>query len=272
MRSRRAAAVALLLAAQLLGASPAAGNPPAPQGYAIGVVTVTANLPKQPSRTALDKVDWDSGWGAKERAAGLPNPKGWYRALMGPTSGAKVIYLTFDDGPTAGVTPQLLDLLGRHKAKATFFVLGGSAAGEPAAIRRMRREGHAVANHTWDHPELTTLSAAGVRSQLKRTTKAAGGAMGACMRPPYGRIDTQTAEQAIDLGLAPVLWTAHIEDWNTHPVAWYTQRLREATKPGAIILMHDTKSATVAAVAVMLPKWRKQGYQLAAIPRCLLQP
>lgn len=269
MRRWPVAAATLLLGAQLLGGQSAVASVPVPASPGIGVVTVTAA--HHPSRVQVAEVDWDSGWGAKQRAAGLPNPKGWYRALMGPRTGAKVIYLTFDDGPST-VTPKLLDLLARNQAKATFFVLGSAAAQNPAILKRMHREGHAVANHTWNHPELTTLTANAVRTELSRTTRAAAGNMGSCMRPPYGRIDSASAKQALKLGLNPVLWTAHIEDWNTHPRSWYLKRLQAGTEPGAIILMHDTKSSTVATVAAMLPKWRKQGYQLRAIPACLRQP
>jgi peptidoglycan/xylan/chitin deacetylase (PgdA/CDA1 family) len=188
--------------------------------------------------------------------------------LLGRPTTSKVLYLTFDDGPVPDHTPKLLDLLDRFDARATFFVLGVAAVGQPALISRMAREGHAVANHTWDHPQLTSLSAAAVRSQLRRTKRATQGAMGGCMRPPFGLINTRAARAALSEGLAPVLWTGHIEDWNPHPLSWSVARLREATKPGAVILMHDTHAATLAAVAQMLPEWQKQGYRLAAIPRC----
>jgi peptidoglycan/xylan/chitin deacetylase (PgdA/CDA1 family) len=255
-----------VLFTSVLGA-PAAGATTRTAGIAI-VPETRADPAWRPASRAGLGVDWDSGWGPKEQATGLPNPRGWYRAVLGKRTTGKVIYLTFDDGPVPGYTPKLLDLLDSHEARATFFVLGVAAVGQPALIKRMVREGHAVANHTWDHPQLTSLSKAAVRSQLRRTTRATRGAMGGCMRPPYGLINTRAAREALSQGLMPVLWTGHMEDWNTHPVSWYVARLRDATKPGAIILMHDTHAATITAVAQMLPEWRKQGYRLATIPRC----
>src|SRR3712207_5840418 len=77
----------------------------------------------------------------------------------------KVIYLTFDDGPSP-YTPRVLDVLKRHSAKATFFVVGQQVRHRPKTVARLVREGHLLANHTWSHPDLTRLSRSGVTSQL----------------------------------------------------------------------------------------------------------
>src|SRR5215218_6021750 len=77
------------------------------------------------------------------------------RAARAPA--ARVVYLTFDDGPTPTWTPRVLDLLTRYRARATFFVVGRSAATWPGLVRRAYRAGHGVGNHTWSHPRLTGL-------------------------------------------------------------------------------------------------------------------
>lgn len=212
-------------------------------------------------------VQWNKGSGRAQMAKGLPNPPGWYRAAVGPRTDEKVLYVTFDDGPSR-LTPRLLTILKRYDAQATFFVAGGYAKANPKVIRRMHADGHAIGNHTWWHPRLTEVSTPRVRRELASTKRAIGPFAAPCMRPPYGLVNRRVATAAIDLGLQPVLWTAHIEDWQPHSLGWTVARLKRDTKPGAVILMHDTHSQTVDAVATVLPYWAKRGYRLLPVPVC----
>ncbi len=214
-----------------------------------------------------DDVQWNKGSGPAQMDKGLPNPPGWYAAAVGPRTQKKVLYLTFDDGPSRH-TSDLLKALRRHKAEATFFVAGGPADTHRSLIRRMHRDGHAIGNHTWSHPRLTQVSTKRVRKELRTTKAAVGPVMADCMRPPYGLIDQRVARASIAEGFQPVLWTAHIDDWVAHSFAWTVHRLQKDTRPGAVILMHDTHSQTVAAVKAMLSRWDKQGYRLVPVPVC----
>lgn len=213
------------------------------------------------------RVRWNRGSGPVQMNKGLPDPPGWYKAAVGPRPSDKVLYLTFDDGPSR-YTAALLKQLRTHKAKATFFVTGAAAASRPDLVRRIHRQGHALGNHTWGHPRLTRISTAGVRSELRRTQRQVGPAMGSCMRPPYGLVNRRVAKASIAAGFQPVLWTAHIEDWVPHSTSWTVDRLRRGTRPGAVILLHDTHPTTVAAVSTMLPRWRAKGYRLETVPVC----
>src|SRR5207302_11052238 len=101
------------------------------------------------------------------------------------------IAMTFDDGPSAKLTPKLLDLLAAHHIKATFFLIGQNVAENPEIVAREAREGHEVANHSWSHPNLGKMSDDGVRGQLRKTDDAIRSAVGhapTLMRPPYGSI------------------------------------------------------------------------------------
>jgi len=101
------------------------------------------------------------------------------------------IAMTFDDGPSAALTPKLLDLLAAHHIKATFFVIGENVAEHPEIVARAAREGHEIANHSWSHPNFAKMSQESVRSQLQRTDdaiKSATGKSPTLMRPPYGSI------------------------------------------------------------------------------------
>jgi peptidoglycan/xylan/chitin deacetylase (PgdA/CDA1 family) len=213
-----------------------------------------------------DDVQWNKGSGPAQMAKGLPNPPGWYRAAVGPRSREKVLYLTFDDGPSAH-TASLLKALGRYDAKATFFVTG-NAGMHKAQVRRMARNGHAIGNHTYNHLRLTQYPTTRVRSQLQAVKRLVGPAIAPCMRPPYGMINARVATAAIRLGFQPVMWTAHIEDWQPHSLRWTIDRLRQDTAPGAVILMHDTHAQTVAAVKALLPRWDARGYRLEVVPAC----
>ena len=101
------------------------------------------------------------------------------------------IAMTFDDGPSAMLTPKLLDILAAHHIKATFFVLGEMVAEHPEILARAAQEGHEIASHSWSHPNLAKMSQEGVRSQLQRTDdeiKSATGKRPTLFRPPYGSI------------------------------------------------------------------------------------
>src|SRR2546423_14106760 len=101
------------------------------------------------------------------------------------------IAMTFDDGPSAKLTPKLLDLLASHHVKATFFLIGQNVAENPEIVAREAREGHEIANHSWSHPNLGKMSDEGVRGQLRKTEDAIRSASGnrpTLLRPPYGSI------------------------------------------------------------------------------------
>src|SRR5882762_11829915 len=104
------------------------------------------------------------------------------------------IAMTFDDGPSATLTPKLLDLLAAHHIKATFFVIGENVAEHPEIMAREAREGHEIANHTWSHANLAKMSDDGVRGQLRKTEDAIRSAIGnrpTLMRPPYGSVSAR---------------------------------------------------------------------------------
>src|SRR5947208_14255081 len=79
------------------------------------------------------------------------------------------VAMTFDDGPSAKLTPKLLDLLAAHHIKATFFLIGQNVAENPDIVAREVREGHEIANHSWSHPNLAQMSDARLRDQLHKT-------------------------------------------------------------------------------------------------------
>ena len=232
-----------------------------------------AEVESSPSSQTVESVDvdWDSGKGTPEIPALDPSPTGWYEAAFGgpPSTQGRVLYVTFDDGPGAA-TDDVLDILSQYNAKATFFVVGSEAAQSPATLDAIKSGGHALGAHSYSHPDLTTLSREGVREQLQSTIEVAP-QIGGCMRPTYGAIDAQTGSVAEEMSLQPIMWTGQAFDWRPPPVAKIVSDIKLATTPGAVILLHDgggDRSNTVAALRELMPFWRSQGYQLAAIPAC----
>lgn len=182
----------------------------------------------------------------------------------------RVVYLTFDDGPDPQWTPQVLRILARHDAQATFFMLGQSAAAHPDLVSRVRRDGHAVANHTWSHPQLPHLGDGEVRSQLTRTSTALGG-KDRCMRPPYGATSPAVNSVVENSGRHSVLWDIDTEDWRRPGAQVIEHRVVQGAKPGAIVLMHDAggeRSQTVGALDGALRRLTAQGYAIKALPYC----
>ncbi len=126
------------------------------------------------------------------------------------------IALTFDDGPNPAWTPQLLELLAKHRVKATFFLMGKYADAEPYLTRYIDEAGHLIGNHSWSHPNLAFTSQRKVEEELKRTKKTLEYITGKAVRyfrPPFGARRPGVLGAARDLGMMPVMWNAMTNDW-----------------------------------------------------------
>lgn len=169
--------------------------------------------------------------------------EGTARRLLGTithvVTEAPVAALTFDDGPHPIYTPLLLDVLARHKAKATFFVIGQQVRQHPEIVRRMLDEGHALANHTFDHPFFLKLSSEERRRQLRECARAIGPRATPMFRPPRGHQSVQSRVDIMRAGYDVVTWNLHAEDWRRHDAEWMAARLVGGMKPGSIVLLHD---------------------------------
>jgi peptidoglycan/xylan/chitin deacetylase (PgdA/CDA1 family) len=173
------------------------------------------------------------------------------------------IALTFDDGPHPVDTPPLLDLLERHGARATFFVVGKSARRHPELIERMAAAGHALGNHTWEHLSLPSLKRRYRLRQLAWTEEVLGPHSSGLFRPPYGEQSPGSRIDALRLGLRPVCWDVIAEDWRDDPPEVMLQRIYRKLRRGSIVLFHDTLYTTVE------ERYRDRGPTLAAVERLL---
>lgn len=149
------------------------------------------------------------------------------------------IALTFDDGPDPDSTPQLLEMLRRHGARATFFVLGRQAELYPRVLREIIDAGSEVANHSYGHPSFSALPPAQRLSEIRGCERAVGNICKRYFRPPYGHARRLTPLLASMLGYTTVGWSAEARDWEVADPAAIARALEEAATPGSIVLLHD---------------------------------
>jgi peptidoglycan-N-acetylglucosamine deacetylase len=179
------------------------------------------------------------------------------------------IAITFDDGPSATLTPKLLDLLAAHHIKATFFVIGENVAEHPEIVARAAREGHEIGNHSWSHPNFGKMSDDNVRSQLRRTDEAIKSATGnrpALMRPPYGSITAREKHWIHDeFGYRVILWDVDPLDWKRPGLAVVRNRILKETQPGSIVLAHDIHPGTIEAMPSTLDQLEAKGFKFVTV-------
>jgi peptidoglycan-N-acetylglucosamine deacetylase len=225
-----------------------------------------------------------SALGAAAVAAGYQSmaPIGqWYgRTFTGLTRGEKRLALTYDDGPNDPHTLRLLEVLGRHGVRATFFVIGRFVRQRPGIAREIVKAGHIVGNHTFTHPLLTFRSGAEIRRELVDCRSALQDAVGAhsnLFRPPFGGRRPAVLRIARELGLEPVMWNVMGYDWSALRAATIEAKIAKQIRGGDVILLHDgghqrmgvDRAQTVVATERMIGKYKSEGYGFETIPQMM---
>jgi peptidoglycan/xylan/chitin deacetylase (PgdA/CDA1 family) len=189
-------------------------------------------------------------------------------------SKVKCVAFTFDDGPTP-YTDRLLQILRENDAKATFFLIGNKVAANPAGAKRIVEAGMEVGNHTWEHPNMTTIPPDDIPGQLSKASDAiknATGQMPKLWRPAGGLTDDVVNKVAAQQGLACILWDVIPFDWmNDSNTAATRYMLMSQIKPGSVVLFHDTYSSTVDLVHQFMPVLKANGYHLVTVTQMLGQ-
>jgi peptidoglycan-N-acetylglucosamine deacetylase len=179
------------------------------------------------------------------------------------------IAMTFDDGPSATLTPKLLDLLAAHHIKATFFVIGENVTEHPEIVARAAQEGHEIANHSWSHPNFGKMSDEGVRRQLRQTDDAIKNATGkrpTLLRPPYGSITAREKRWIHDeFGYDIILWDVDPYDWKRPGPAVVRARILKETRPGSIVLSHDIHPGTIEAMPSTFDELEAKGFKFVTV-------
>jgi peptidoglycan-N-acetylglucosamine deacetylase len=174
------------------------------------------------------------------------------------------IALTFDDGPHPEDTPPLLELLERHGAKGTFFMVGKSARRWPDLVQRVAEGGHAIGNHTWDHLSMPLLAGRYRRRQIEWCAEALAPHGSRLFRPPYGEQSLGSRLDALRTGHEVVCWDVIAEDWRDDPAEMLVERVYRRLRRGSIVLFHDTLYTTVE------ESWKDRAPMRAAVEKILI--
>jgi len=233
------------------------------------------------SLTTMVKASDDVSWGISRKAVDQvqPHPGVAYDLLVrnndayyigAPDDNA--IYLTFDCGYENGNLPMILDALQDAQVPALFFLTGHFMKTEPELVLRMVNEGHLVGNHTYDHPDLTTVSKMRFFDELARAEEQfyaiTGQEMIKYLRPPEGKFNQQLLDWAKEAGYYTILWSLAYVDWDVNHQKggdYAHEQVMNKIHPGAIILLHSTSSDNAAAMADIVASIRNAGYEFKSV-------
>ena len=191
-----------------------------------------------------------------------------YDAYFAEDTEEKVHYITFDCGYENGNMPVILDALKKHHVPATFFVVGNFIKDNPALIKRMVQEGHIVGNHTFTHPDMSSISSMeAFQKELSSVEKLYESLIQAPMtkfyRPPRGIYSTENLSMAKELGYKTFFWSLAYVDWYEDKQPTKEEafaKLLTRIHPGAVVLLHSTSKTNGAILDELLTKWEEMGY------------
>lgn len=195
--------------------------------------------------------------------------------FSGADGGGKRIALTFDDGPHATRTPEILDLLSEHGVKATFFVVGTNVSRFPDLVRRERAEGHEIGNHTFDHARLSCCSESEISDEISGAEDLlveTVGVLPTLFRPPEGAYSEKVLQVAQTMDYRVILWTVDTRDWAGTGTEEIVANVKEHVRDGSIILFHDfagPKTHTLEALRILIPELLNEGYTFVTVSELL---
>jgi peptidoglycan/xylan/chitin deacetylase (PgdA/CDA1 family) len=275
----------LLLAAALLAAC--AGTPSPSNGVA---VTTGGQVPSMPETTAspIEEVIPSEPPGTPAPSASpsarvtavappVPSPLAGPEWVALPTA-RKLVALTFDAGGNDAGIASILATLAAQRVPGTFFVTGRWVQGYPAQARRIAAAGHAIGNHTQDHPHLTALSDRAVEAELTQAEQAIRAITGRAARPlfrfPYGDSNGRVLGDVHGLGYGGIRWTVDTLGWQGRgagqSVDTVVARALRAATPGEIVLMHvgsaqDGSTLDADALSRVISGLRDSGYGFVSV-------
>lgn len=193
----------------------------------------------------------------------------------------KMVSITFDDGPHPVFTPQILEILAKYNAKATFFVVGNKVELYPDILKRIKKEGHEIANHTDKHIYGGNLTSARLTTELEKTDEIIQRITGdkpTLYRPVGGLYNNLIINTALKNGKIVILWSWHQdpEDWKKPRASKIAKHITKSVQPGNIILLHDwidsgvtQTSQTVKALESIMEFLSQNGYECVTVTELL---
>lgn len=179
----------------------------------------------------------------------------------------KFCALTFDDGPDAKYTGQIMGILDSLGVRATFFLIGDRIEDYPLTTEALVASGHEIGSHSLTHKAMNKLGAESQRKELAGVNKqlAQYGVAPQWFRPPYGKYSETTLRLASELGMKTVNWSVDPRDWTRPGVDTITSRVLKNIEPGAVILLHSTNSQTVTALPGIIAELKARGYSFVTM-------
>ena len=245
----------------------------------IGKVSTSANVEQM--ETVYDSINAScENWGLGFSKDGQPPTgnatpeklKEYDSYYIGDTS-KKTIYLTFDAGFENGNTAKILDALKKHNVKATFFLVGNYIKTSPDLVKRMVEEGHIVGNHTYSHPDMSSISSKEafqkeINSLEKLYESTTGKKMTKYYRPPQGKYSVENLKMAKDMGYKTIFWSLAYVDWYQDKQPTKEQAFKKLLgriHPGAVVLLHSTSKTNGDILDELLTKWEEMGYTFGTL-------
>ena len=193
---------------------------------------------------------------------------------VNPKCKKKKIFLTFDCGYEHGFTPKILDVLKKQKIVAAFFVTKPFIREGRELVRRMKKEGHIVGNHTVHHKSMPTLSDRDNKQEIidcaEYCKEATGYEMDHFIRPPMGEYNEKTLKLTKSMGYKTIFWSmAYVDfDVNKQPGKQYVvEHFKKYTHNGAIPLMHNVSQSNAEALDEVITNLKKEGYQFESLKK-----
>lgn len=197
-------------------------------------------------------------YGAADISSGV-----YLKALCRVKTEERRVWLTFDDGPSAGETEKVLDVLKAHGAKATFFCTGRNLEENPGIAARIAREGHGIGNHSWSHaPSFPLYGLRRMKEDVLRCSVALEKATGygaAVFRPPFGVTNPTVARMTRDLEYNVIGWSIRTYDTVRNPDK-VLGAVKSGLRPGAVILLHDRLPQCAGTLESVLALLEREGY------------
>jgi peptidoglycan/xylan/chitin deacetylase (PgdA/CDA1 family) len=195
------------------------------------------------------------------------------RVMCAAKTDKKVIAITFDDGPDAVYTVQILNILLEHNVPAAFFCIGNRIAGNEAVLKQIQQHGHVIGNHSFSHHFWFDLFSSekmlhDIR-QANLAIKQVTDLNPLLFRPPYGVINPNLKKAIIKGGCVPIGWSARSMDTVIKDPEKLLNKVINRINPGTVFLFHDTSAATISVLPMFIEQVKAHGYQIVRLDKML---
>lgn len=185
----------------------------------------------------------------------------------------KIIAITFDDGPDATATPQILEILKQQNTPATFFCIGSRIQGNEIFLKQIHEQGHIIGNHSFSHHFWFDLfSSAKMLDDLLQANQLVRQTINLTpllFRPPYGVINPNLKKAILRSRMTPIGWSVRSMDTVINSPEKLLNKITRRLNPGAIFLFHDTGAATISVLPLFIEQAKAKGYEIVRLDKML---